>query len=112
MKKLSGALTSDIWVCFVKHDALYKKCLPTFKKTLDKSISTHGIFDSHNAFYPLKNPIEGGNAISHIGTAYMARQCMPIYLPSSTRIRSPHRLLFVVDTCVEHTVFKYFFAKK
>ena len=38
----------------------------------------------------------------------LARENKPSYLPSGTKMRSSHGVIFVVDICVEHTGSKYF----
>ena len=48
-----------------------------------------------------KNPTDGKNAITHIGTVYYAKKAKPIDLPVGTIVKSPHGVMFEVDSCTQ-----------
>ena len=90
-----------------------QKTLAAFNNTLRNSISAHGIFDNlNNAFCLMKNLIEGEIPYLTLARRIMARESMPIFLPSGIKMRLPHGVLSAIDTCVEHTVCKYFVCGK
>ena len=66
-----------------------------FNKELEAQSLNLRAYDNYNNVMSKKNPTDGENAITHIGTAYYAVKLKAIDLPEGTVIQSPHGVDFV-----------------
>ena len=75
--------------------------MPSFSKILQNVPIVHVSLDNHNQMPRKKDQSYGKLAVSHIGTVYYARQHMEIFIPNSTKIKTPFGNVFAVEACVE-----------
>ena len=104
---LSGAFTSTLDTCWKRQNEIYEKFMPTFNEELQAEQTNYGSYDNYNQVLNKKNPTEGKNAITHIGTVYYAKKAKPIDLPVGTVLQSPHGVLFEVVSCKQETPYRF-----
>ena len=104
---LSGAFTSTLETCWKRQNEIYERFLPSFNEELQSESTNYGSYDNYNEVLPKKNPTDGKNAITHIGTVYYAKKAKPIDLPVGTIVKSPHGVMFEVDSCKQETPYRF-----
>ena len=104
---LSGSFSMTLRTCWARQKVIYDKYIPTFNQELEAEQTTFGSYDNHNEVLQKKNPTDGKNAITHIGTSYYAIKAKPIDLPVGTVVRSPHGVEFNVTSCEKKTQYQY-----
>ena len=80
---------------------LYEKHISTFQNQLRNTPITHLALDNYHNVFSKKDQAHGAAAVTHTGTAYYSREHMEIYIPASTRVRSPSGVHFCVTQCNE-----------
>ena len=88
--------------CWKRLDKIRDKCMPLFNEILPNKPTVHVALNNHNQMHRKKDQSYGKSAVSHIETAYYARQHMEIFLiPNSTKIKTPFGIAFAVEAGVE-----------